>query len=763
MRPFRCLVTILNTIDHLGKFNGKAAKGFFVGYSLNSKAFRVFNSRTRIVEENLHIRFSESTPNVVGSGPDWLFDIDALTRTINYEPLVLQVQKQVMIMQVKLERRHNLSKIIFCYHYGLLIHHFPKIQRVLMMMDPKLQVMMERSSTFNTADTNRVITIGDNISIKLQFDSNMHDLEYVSIFDFSSDDEDDGAVANMNNLDTTIQVSPIPTTRIHKDHPLNQVIGDLQSATQTRKISKNLKEHGFVSTIQQRTNHKDLQNCLFACFLSQEEPKKDLRFEDPDFPDRVYKVEKYCIDYIKLLELDGEEVDVHMYRSMIGSLMYLTSSRPDIIIVVCACATYQVNLKVSHLYAVKRTFRYLKGQLKLGLCYLKDSPFDLVAYTDSDYAGASLDKKSTIGDKAVHKELGDSLVRAATIASSLEAEQDSVDTFDDLFDYLQKFEKLVNTSRAKKLEKSHDSLALQDDIQTNSEDPLTSAMLLLARAITQNLSNPTNNHLRTSSNTRNQAVIQFDRVNIQSRILGNAGRNNRRAYVQKEVVQGSNETGNVQRTLRNSSSGNTSTDEAEIILIDEQNDFLFADASRMEEIKDLSANIFLMARIQPTNYSSDVGPSYDSAFVSEVQSSSINENEEQMYPNHTKIINSTIGNDKIDSNIIFDTPNGNVNSSSVEKDTHVFDLCALEQLARNAYHEAEKQQIFAQKVQKQNKTLTSQLELYKERVRVLENINEDNNYLNEFLEADQRAKHFDQQAHPQFICDRDIFRDLKNN
>ncbi|GJW18217.1 retrovirus-related pol polyprotein from transposon TNT 1-94 [Tanacetum coccineum] len=64
---------------HLGKFDGKADEGFFVGYSLNSKAFRVFNSRTRIVEENLHIRFSESTPNVVGSGPDWLFDIDVVT------------------------------------------------------------------------------------------------------------------------------------------------------------------------------------------------------------------------------------------------------------------------------------------------------------------------------------------------------------------------------------------------------------------------------------------------------------------------------------------------------------------------------------------------------------------------------------------------------------------------------------------------------------------------------------------------------------
>nr|GFC66213.1 ribonuclease H-like domain-containing protein [Tanacetum cinerariifolium] len=92
MRPFGCPVTILNTIDHLGKYDGKADEGFFVGYSLNSKAFKVFNSRTRIVEENLHIRFSESTPNVVGSVPDWLFDIDALTRTMSYEPIVAGTQ-----------------------------------------------------------------------------------------------------------------------------------------------------------------------------------------------------------------------------------------------------------------------------------------------------------------------------------------------------------------------------------------------------------------------------------------------------------------------------------------------------------------------------------------------------------------------------------------------------------------------------------------------------------------------------------------------
>ncbi|GJU75472.1 hypothetical protein Tco_1272542 [Tanacetum coccineum] len=98
-----------------------------------------------------------------------------------------------------------------------------------------------------------------------------------------------------------------------------------------------------------------------------------------------------------LKDTNCEDVDEHLYRSMIGSLMYLTSLRLDIMFVVCACARFQVNPKSSHIHAVKRIFRYLKGQLELGLWYPKDSPFDLVAYTNNDYAGASLDRKSIIG------------------------------------------------------------------------------------------------------------------------------------------------------------------------------------------------------------------------------------------------------------------------------------------------------------------------------------------------------------------------------
>nr|GEU71134.1 ribonuclease H-like domain-containing protein [Tanacetum cinerariifolium] len=321
LRPFGCPVTIFNTIDHLGKFDGKDDEGFFVGYSLNSKAFRVFNSRTKIVEENLHVS----------------------AKKVNED---LRIENECND-QGKEDSTNRVNTV---------------------------------TSNINAASSSRVNVVGSNISIDLSPNLNVHSLEDIGIFEDSHDDEDVfGVEADFHNLDSIFQVSPIPTTRIHKDHPLKQVIGDLHSAPQTRRISKNLEEHGLVGTVILRTKNKDLQNYLFSCFVSQLEPKKVFRCEKSKHTNGDFKP--------LLKDEDGEEVDVHMYRLMIGSLMYLTSSRPAIMFVVCACARYQVTPKVSHLHVVNRIFRYLKGQPKLGLWYPKDSPFDLVAYTDSDYAG----------------------------------------------------------------------------------------------------------------------------------------------------------------------------------------------------------------------------------------------------------------------------------------------------------------------------------------------------------------------------------------
>ncbi|GJW25869.1 retrovirus-related pol polyprotein from transposon TNT 1-94 [Tanacetum coccineum] len=95
MRPFGCPLTILNTLDPLGKFDGKSDEGYLLGYSTTSKAFRVYNKRTKRVEENMHIDFLEDQPNVAGSGPDWMFDLDFLTNTMNYIPVSVENQVNV--------------------------------------------------------------------------------------------------------------------------------------------------------------------------------------------------------------------------------------------------------------------------------------------------------------------------------------------------------------------------------------------------------------------------------------------------------------------------------------------------------------------------------------------------------------------------------------------------------------------------------------------------------------------------------------------
>ncbi|GKC08515.1 hypothetical protein Tco_1000125, partial [Tanacetum coccineum] len=290
--------------------------------------------------------------------------------------------------------------------------------------------------------------------------SNVTPIDDTRIFGNAYDDEDVGAEADLNNLETTLNVSPIPTTRIGKDHPKDQIIGDFNSAIQIRRMTKISDEHAMKED---------------GIFISQDKYVTDIMKK---FDYVTVKTTSTPMEPNKALVKDEEDdnVDVLLYRSMIRSLMYLTTSRPDITFVVCAYARFQVTPKTSHLHAVKRIFRYLKGQHKLGLWYPRDSLFDLEAFSDSDYTGVILDRKSTtrscqflgtrliswfweanyvnmqsrmvgrtrnikrgwdtkipqsggppvkVGDKVVHKELGDIMERAATTTSSLVAKQDS--------------------------------------------------------------------------------------------------------------------------------------------------------------------------------------------------------------------------------------------------------------------------------------------------------------------------------------------------
>ncbi|GKF41225.1 hypothetical protein Tco_0124567, partial [Tanacetum coccineum] len=160
----------------------------------------------------------------VGSGPDWLFDIDALIRTMNYEPIVASTQSNGFASSKESDnagQARKETKLVKDYILLPLWTADPPF-----FQDQKNNV--NSTNNVNAASTNEVNVVGGKTSIELPFDLNMTPLKYYSIFDLS---RDDGATDDMNNLDTTIQVSPIPTSRIHKDHSLYQVIGNLQSAT----------------------------------------------------------------------------------------------------------------------------------------------------------------------------------------------------------------------------------------------------------------------------------------------------------------------------------------------------------------------------------------------------------------------------------------------------------------------------------------------------------------------------------------------------
>ncbi|GKE17430.1 putative ribonuclease H-like domain-containing protein [Tanacetum coccineum] len=233
MRPSGYPVTILNAIDHLGKFDGKADEGFFVGYSINSKAFRVFNSRTRIGKARMETvpgkdyillplwpadpSFSQNSKSSPDAGFKPLGDNE---KKVTKEPG--KEGGDSSNDQEKEDDNVNSTNNVNTASDGNSTNNINAV-----------------SSTVNAAGI-EVNAIGVKTSIELLDDPNMPELEDIV---YSDDAKDVGAEADMNNLNTFMPVSPIPTTRIHKDHPVEQIIGDLNSTPQTRRMTKNLKEH----------------------------------------------------------------------------------------------------------------------------------------------------------------------------------------------------------------------------------------------------------------------------------------------------------------------------------------------------------------------------------------------------------------------------------------------------------------------------------------------------------------------------------------
>nr|GEV14345.1 hypothetical protein [Tanacetum cinerariifolium] len=532
--------TMLADAKISGSLMQKGMKVIFIRYSMSSKAFRVFNKRTKKVEENLHVDFLENKLIEKGAGPNWLFDIDTLTSSMNYVPVVVA----------------GTSSTNFSAHLEFSTNNA---------QDTCNAAAPESSGNFNPTATSKnppadqmetltveyaIPTVSSPVPIACLDDSPETPSDTRLISKGVTSQEETPSLDNILTFSNRFEdilgdtTNTVDTNGVEDDlnymeskESNNWSCGyscSNQTQEEPKKIFDALKDPSWVESMQEELLQFKIQNVwilvdcpkgmdvksTFLCGTIDEEVyvMQPPGFQDPEFPDRVYKVEKamyglhqalrawygtlskyllangfqrgtidqtlfikkhigdfllvqvyvddiifgssnpqLCREFKALMhekfqmsamgELNfflslqvlqkkddiflsqdkyvgdilkkfgyadvrsantpmdkenpwgkdgpGKDVELHLYRSMIGSLMYLTASRPDIMFVVCACARYQVTPKECHLYAVKRIFRYLKGHPKLGLWYPKESLFDLVTYSDSDYGGATKDRKST--------------------------------------------------------------------------------------------------------------------------------------------------------------------------------------------------------------------------------------------------------------------------------------------------------------------------------------------------------------------------------
>nr|GEU86453.1 ribonuclease H-like domain-containing protein [Tanacetum cinerariifolium] len=372
MKPFGCLVTILNTLDSLGKFDGKVDERFLVGYFVSSTAFRVSNSRTQIIHETLHINFLEHKPNVACSGPTWLFDIDTLTKTMNYQPVIEGNQSnpntgvQEQFDAEKAGEKNVQQYVLFLF---LLLRKFTLTALTLLVLLVLLMMLVQHMENLHMW-----------ILLNYLMIQKLEDITY------SDDEEDVGTEADFANLETTIIVSPIPTTRVRKDHhghTQEERIDYEKFFTPVARIEAIRLFLAYASFIGFMVYQMDVKSTfLYGTIKEEVYVCQALRFEDPDYPDKVYKVVKAHYGLNQAPRACQDKYVAEILRKF-GLTDRKSTSTP-----------IDIDKPLLKDHDVKRIFRYLKGKPHLGLWYPKDSPFNLVAYSDSNYAGASLDRKS---------------------------------------------------------------------------------------------------------------------------------------------------------------------------------------------------------------------------------------------------------------------------------------------------------------------------------------------------------------------------------
>nr|GEY07714.1 hypothetical protein [Tanacetum cinerariifolium] len=315
----------------------KGDEGYFIGYSMSSKAFRVFNKRTKRVEENMHVDLLDNKLIEKGAGPNWLFDIDTLTNSMNYGPFVVARTSSTNFSGTKDATSQDVKKDVSSLRYIALPNWFHEAH---------LETSTSNAQDACNADAPEINGNSNPTATSKQPSS---DTRLISKRVTSPDDtpslDNILTLSNRGTIDQTLFIRKHIGDFILVQVYVDDIIFGSSNPQFCREFEALMHEKFQLSAMDVRSANTPMDK------------------ENPWGKDR-----------------SGKDVDLHLYRSMIGSLMYLTTSRPDIIFAVCTCAWHQVTPKECHLHAVKRIFRYLKGHPKLGIWYPKDSPFDLVAY-----------------------------------------------------------------------------------------------------------------------------------------------------------------------------------------------------------------------------------------------------------------------------------------------------------------------------------------------------------------------------------------------
>nr|GFA36879.1 retrovirus-related Pol polyprotein from transposon TNT 1-94 [Tanacetum cinerariifolium] len=228
MRPFGCHVTILNTLDPLGKFERKVDEGFLVGYSVKSKAFRVFNSRTNIVQETLHVNFLENKPNVAGDA--------------TFDGKEHDAEKPESIVNLSPSSRNRDFNADFEDYSKDSSNDVSAVGPIVPAAGQNYSNNTNPISAGGPSNTNTSPTHGKSSLQDASQPPDMLKSEDIVYYDH----ENVAAEADFNNLKTSITVSPIPPTRIHNAHPLSQIIGNLSSTTQTRSMTRVIRDQGGI-------------------------------------------------------------------------------------------------------------------------------------------------------------------------------------------------------------------------------------------------------------------------------------------------------------------------------------------------------------------------------------------------------------------------------------------------------------------------------------------------------------------------------------